>query len=305
MMTPVASQSPGRRPLMAQDLGTARSQSMASHPAVQRLGTKIAAIVERILVDHSRTMPRVSVEQITSQGANPDLEDNEHIFLNGSVTSPGFRILLDRPAVFAICESLLGGDGSEEPVTDQERPISAIERDLCTLLATRVSGAVVKLIADESSASEASASGGSQRIASDTSSSELSVLLLVTISGYSGQMRVFMPGADVAKAIAQSDSQIPRTRGDPGEWRARMLAAPVCIDVFLQPSSTTMSGLMALAPSQRLALTATFESPVQLHAAGQLLFHGRLQSKSGKLVVRILPEPVDAGAPVQQETLST
>ena len=119
-----------RRPLLAGDLRKPEQPSLAAAPAIVRLAAKLPETVTGLFGDLGTAAPRVTVERVSDESLELPQDGGRWLDMDCPAGRLRALLVLDRPAVFALCEAAMGGSGTEPPFEDAERPLSRIEKGL-------------------------------------------------------------------------------------------------------------------------------------------------------------------------------
>jgi flagellar motor switch protein FliM len=176
------------------------------------------------------------------------------------------RVVLDRALVFGLCDLMLGGVGNEPPFTE-ERPLSRLELALAELFAIGV-GETLPYAFPEGAIEPLTL----RRDAEEEPDFEaaLSITMLGTIHGYSGEMRLDLNQtlADLLKAQGAA-SEI-------GAAKPSMDIINVELTAILAGLPMSLDEIGRFARGQLIRLGTHASTPVSVTSGGVELFKARL-----------------------------
>ena len=135
-----------RSPLAAGHFKPQPRISIAALPGAAKLGHTTAQACTRALSRLAGISWRVALDRIEETSAPAsDGFTSAHTFAS-SQSDVAALIILDRPAISALIEALMGGAGTEEPFDTGDRPLSRIEDGLLTLACRSIAEEVAQAL---------------------------------------------------------------------------------------------------------------------------------------------------------------
>lgn len=284
---------PVRRPLTADHLRTRAATQLAATPAIGRLATRLPEMVGRIFGHPDSAALRVTVDHVQDETLALPQEGGRWFRLQGASGPLRVLLMLDRPAVFALCEASLGGSGTEPPHADPERPLSRIERGLRDAWLSRCVSGLAELLAGILGGPMTVADEGADGLGIDDIASLDTTLLrlLVNLFGYSGELVIALDRVQLASLLATAGGGSPEVARQPGRRQALQHGlghAPAPVTVALPAETMSVEDIADLRPGQLLRLAARLSDPVIVSVSGQDIFSGLLDPAGGRLAVRLL-----------------
>jgi flagellar motor switch protein FliM len=101
---------------------------------------------------------------------------------------------------------------------------------------------------------------------------------LVHIFGYSGELNLLLPEEEVAAILAgpRTTSGTPNTTSATDLYMQKLQQADVELVALLPPEWRPLGDVAGLKPGQLLGLGARAGGPVEIRAAGQMLYHAHM-----------------------------
>ena len=121
----------GERRMLTPDLFRPKQEpSLAASPDAVRLSRKLAEAQGTALSNLSPTPWRILADRTIEQDAVPADGFGSWCRYESAAGSMAVHLSLDMPAISALCECAMGGTGTEPPFAFEERPLSAIEKEV-------------------------------------------------------------------------------------------------------------------------------------------------------------------------------
>lgn len=282
---------PAARPLSARHIMTQPRQSMSATPAAQKLATKIAERGCAILSTIGPAPWRMTLDRI-EDGATISAEDPGLLVrIESHAGSMTLHLAFDRQAVSALCETAMGGTGTEAVFEIPERPLSRIEKDLlASILAKLATGIVAAL--SEHLGMPTSLFDGTVEIGGEKSAQDLLAFRFVTnVFGYSGEMRLTVPRSELAaqfEAASESDGATLIAEEERASLQREIGKADVEFTISLGPETLLVEEIANLIPGRMVRLAATTGAPVIVSSGGTPVYAATLTRSGEQLAVRII-----------------
>lgn len=275
------------RPLTAKLLRAATERPAAPAPGIDKLSASLPAAIAEAIAQLSDSPAKISVEGVEEVDAAPS---EAHPFrLSAPAGSIAGFISCEPALVFALCDAVMGGSGTEPAFEPEGRPLSKIETRLAGLLASLVQEHLVLKLAETSGQPLQSAAAAVDRSAPPTDC--ISVRCLVSLMGQSGDIAVaverrgletlagrpFAPGGQAAGVMAGGST-----------LRRRLPEIAIGVEVRTPPEIMALADVHRLSPGQVLRLSANIADPVSVTSGGHPLFEARLMRLKGALAVNLL-----------------
>jgi flagellar motor switch protein FliM len=203
-------------------------------------------------------------------------------------------ILLDRDAVFAAMESLLGGDGSQPPY-HAERPFSRIELRVAEACIARIGKALEKGlagIADTPITLESSGAELDYDLIGRRNGAIVAAAFRMHAGGHGGSVIVAVPRTAITP-LRHALSRVPAKEGPPvdARWReeiqTQVSRAQVVLSAILDERPVTLGEIAAFQVGKLLELNATANSRLRLECNGERLMWCHLGKSQGKYTLRV------------------
>lgn len=276
-------------PLTATHFKPKQRVAVSAMPAAAKLGTLLAEACARALGRHAAVSWRAAADRIEETNLiTPDAYANAMRFesASGSLT---IQMTFDRPAVSAVMEAMLGGNGTEQPFDIGERPVSKIEGGIlalvCGSLAEEVARAMGTQFARPFSHFEEEVKNSPATAGQDC----VSFRMLVNVFGHSGEICMNMPGAELAQQIKAADSEGEGLLDEESrqEIRRQVGKSEVELQVTLGPETLFVEDVASLRPGKMITLSSTVSTPVTVWSGGVAAFEGKLARAGDRLAVSL------------------
>jgi flagellar motor switch protein FliM len=208
-------------------------------------------------------------------------------------------ILLDRDAVFAVVESMLGGDGSQ-PVLKTERSFSRIELRVAESFIGRIAKALesgLAGIADTSLALESSGPELDYDAIGRRNGAVVAAKFRLSAGELGGSVIVAIPRAAIAP-LRHALSRVPAKEGPPVDpaWRdeiqTQVSRAQIVLSAILDERPATLAEIAGFEVGKIVELNATASSRMRLECNGERLMWCHLGKAQGKYTLRV-EGPID------------
>lgn len=281
-----------RRPLSAQHLRMKEQLPLAAAPAIGRLATRLPETVAGLFGDQGAAALRVTVERVQDETLALPEEGRRWLALECPAGPLRMLLVLDRVAVFALCEAAMGGSGTEPPFADGERPLSRIEKGLRDGWLSRCGAALAGLLTAILGQPVTSAGGPPDDAGTGGGGFDATVLrLLVNLFGYSGELVIAFDRPQLRALLAAADAAQPDATPSSSQQQVlqqRLAGAQARIEVALPPETMCVEDIASLRPGALLKLQARLSGPVIVSSAGQRMFTGLLEPSADRLAVKLL-----------------
>lgn len=279
------------RPLRRTDFRTPTQERASDLAAVKRLGQKFADMITAAAQGLAASPLRITLDQITESEMNAAEEGCAAFRLESGNGSIEFRIIPDRVTIFALCEIAFGGSGTEEAFSDQERPLSAIERGLRDAFSDSIADALAKMAAAEFGIAATISNVSGSNFTIDQQVIQIVFRYLVNIYGYSGELCLLANRDDLVAQLAQDDlaagadnlNEQKRTA-----IRRRVAEADMEIVVSLPPEQMKVRDVVSLRPGKLFQLSSRLTSPLTVSSNGKDIFRAILDDESDKLTIKLV-----------------
>jgi flagellar motor switch protein FliM len=206
----------------------------------------------------------------------------------GSMT---LHLAFDRQAISALCETAMGGTGTEAAFEIPERPLSRIEKGLvASILAKLATGVVAAL--SEHLGMPASLFDGTVEMGSEKSGQNLIAFRFVmNVFGYSGEMRLTVPGSELAaqfEAAGEADGAMLIAEEKRASLQREIGKSEVELIIALGPETMLVEEIATLMPGRMVRLAATTSAPVIVSSGGTPVYAATLTRSGEQLAVRII-----------------
>lgn len=205
---------------------------------------------------------------------------------SGSLT---LHLTMDRAAISAVMEALLGGNGAEEPFDLGERPLSRIETEVLQravkLMAGEIAIALGSHFARPFSHFEEDGKPSSAALVQEW----LVYRFLVNVFGQSGEMRLCVPGSELAQQIkaAAPEGDIREDDASREKLKREVGRSGVELTVTLGPETLSVEEIARLRPGRMIELQWSVSAPVTVWSGGVAAFEGQLARAGDRLAVRL------------------
>jgi flagellar motor switch protein FliM len=187
------------------------------------------------------------------------------------------RLTLDRALVFGLCDVMFGGVGNEPPFAEA-RPLSNIEQAIAGMFAGYVGSLLPQAFATEPFSLHKPSDDQEEA----PFSSAVTVTLLGTMHGYSGEMKIELPEALAGLFKPQASLQAPEA------CAPNIEKIPVNLVAVLGDLSMSLEDLTRLSPGQTVRLNSTIATPISLESEGVELCKARLGQNARRFCLSVL-----------------
>jgi flagellar motor switch protein FliM len=261
--------------------------SLSTLPEVIRFGGKLADAISRQLSEWGASA-RVTVEDIKEVTSAAVREDET--WWSAAVEGVCLRVsmLFDRQSTFAMCEMAFGGTGTEPPYTVQDRPLSAIEAELRSLVLARLSTDIAKGLSllFGTTATLTRSPEGAEAEADDTA--YLSFRFLITVLGYSGEFTLRIADQQVRDLLAAAAKPASVSVEGSEAFKRRVGEATAKIIVSFPPETRTVRDVMALRTGALLRLAASMTSTVNVSCEGADIFLAHIIPSKDHMTIELI-----------------
>lgn len=313
-------------------MAAASTRSQVERDSLAELFTGASTFVERLpmlrvaferaaeactedLASVGASAPQVMLQRLESGTAGNLLGAHDGKSIVGVLHASGWSarvlVIADRNAVFAIVETMLGGDGSQ-PAYAVGRQLSRIERRVAATLFERVARALETAfagIADTPFAVEATEECIDFDVFAGPNNSVVVAVLRLEVSGRGGELTVAVARAAI-NPLRQALGRIPRKEepaADP-QWSQQMqnevTRAHVRLTAVLDERMGLLGEVAGFKVGQVVELNATAHGRLRLECDGEKLVWCHLGKMHGKYALRV-DEPIDPEQEFLNEMLSS
>lgn len=257
-------------------------------PETARLAARLADAGTQAFSGLSAAAFRMTVDKIgEGQSLTAGFEAHRLRF-ESEAGSMNVDVILDRPAICAIVEAVMGGTGTEAPYDMGDRPLSRIEAGIMSIAS--------KMFASEAAAALESCLGRpfshfveeGDAQASATAGEHVMFRFVLTVFGQSGELRLIMPVSELTRqreSSADADQAIKHEAN--GDLQIQIGRSELELTIGLQPQIMSIEMINGLAPGVFLPLNVKPSSPVNVWCNGTAIFEGRLARDGDRLAVSI------------------
>lgn len=264
--------------------------SLAASPDAVRLSRKLAEAQGAALSGLSPAPWRILADRILEQDALPADGFGSWCRYESAAGSMAVHLSLDMPAISALCESAMGGTGTEPPFAFEERPLSAIEKDLARAAIAATTAAMTQALTEQFGA-PVSLFGGAAAGEGDMTLPKLVMFVFIAnIFGYSGEIRLAVPVDELAAqfaAAAGSNAVVAEDDGRKALLQQEISKSEARFEVSLGRETMLVEEIGALVPGCLVRLNATTMAPVVVSSGGTPVYLATLARNGDRLAVRI------------------
>ncbi len=278
------------RPLSIKDIKPPPRASVASMPAVSRLGGKLAESFGAALSSLDGAPWRVTLDRIDNE-PSAVAEDVGGWFRletrNGSMT---LHLAFDRNAVSACCESALGGSGAEAPYVFPSRPYSGIEKGLIRLAMKCLENRTAAVLADQLTTPVGQFEGLVDLDEISGNHERIVFRYLANVYGYSGELHLTANSSEIAVQLADTGGEPAAVQQDAMQvgLQRRIARADIAFMITLDTETVLVDDLANLAPGSHLVLASCIHTPVLVCSGNNPVFKASLTRAGERLAVRIV-----------------
>jgi flagellar motor switch protein FliM len=289
-MTETSEHGNGRRLLAADMFRRKRAPSFAASSDAVRLSRKLAEASESALADISSAPWRILADHIGEEAMTASEGFGSWVRFESSAGSMTVNLSFDMPAIAALCECAMGGTGTEAHFEFQERPLSAIEKDIAHSAIARLSKSIAASLTEQLGMAVSLFDG---TIASDEAAGADAMLLLrfiANVFGYSGEIRMAVPKDELAVQLAAAGrDESPASDADDRKamLQAEIGKADAQFVISLQSETMRVEEIGALAPGCLVRLASTAATPVLVSSGDTPVYLAALARNGDRLAVRV------------------
>jgi flagellar motor switch protein FliM len=279
-----------RRPLSASMFRPKRAPSLAASPEVEKLARKLAEAQAGALSGLSSAPWRVTIDRIAEETSSTPEEQGLWARVESAAGSMTFHHNLDRSALSALCESAMGGTGTEEAFDFGGRPLSAIEKEIARTIGMRLCAGVATTLSEHLGTPVRLFEGA---IAPDDATANRQMVamhFIANVFGYSGDIRMAMPVSELQTQLAARGADldpVPASDDCRQALQRQIGQAETLFTLSLGPETMRVDEIASLIPGGLVRLSATTASPVIVSSGGTPLFEASLARSGDRLAVRI------------------
>jgi flagellar motor switch protein FliM len=291
----MAGQSPKTRPLAISDFKPQPGVMVADMPAVIRLAGKLAESATLVLSELDGTPIRATLDRIEDTSAAIMEETGAWFRVESRHGSMTVHLAFDRTAVSALCETAMGGAGTEAPYDLPDRPLSRIEKGLLRRALSKLETGVTATLAELLATPVRQFDGSVETTALEPQGGHVIFHFLVNAFSYSGELRLTASKAEIQVQLGEAAGGLEDALARDSqrfELQRRIGSAVISFSVALGPEIALVEDIASLAPGRLLRLSATAASPVIVSSAGNPVFAASLAHSGERLAVRIIA-PLD------------
>jgi len=241
---------------------------------------------------------QMSLQTIKSGTAGELLNDYDGASVVGILHAVGWNarllVLLDRDAVFAVLESMLGGDGSQQPFR-AERPFSRIELCVAETFIGRVAKALEKGMAGIADTPVTLESSGPE-LDYDALGRRNGAIVAAKFHLHAGELggsvTIAIPRAAITP-LRQALGRVPDKESPPVDplWReeiqTQVSRAQVVLSAILDERPATLAEVAGFEVGKIVELNASASSRVRLECNGERLMWCHLGKTQGRYTLRV------------------
>lgn len=279
-----------KRPLSPGMFRPREAPSLAILEEVGRLARRLAEAQSGVLSAISSAPWRVAVDTIAEEQSCAADEPGLWARVESSAGSMTFHQGFDRPAISALCECAMGGTGTEAVFAFEERPLSAIEREIALAVSMKLSARIAAALSGYLDTPVSLFDGA---IAADDGAAGRQMIVMrfiANVFGYSGEIRIAMPVAELKAQLAAAGAAVsdaPAAHEDKQALQRQIGQAEGRFMVSLAHELMRVEEIAALTPGSLVRLSATTASPVLVSSGGTPLYKASLARSGDHLAVRI------------------
>ncbi len=275
-----------RSPLAAGHFKPQPRISIAALPGAAKLGHTTAQACTRALSRLAGISWRVALDRIEETSAPAsDGFTSAHTFAS-SQSDVAALIILDRPAISALIEALMGGAGTEEPFDTGDRPLSRIEDGLLTLACRSIAEEVAQALTAQFDRAFSSAMATA---APQPGQDWASFRLLLNVFSHSGEIRLSLARGALLELLKSASPEAAGAAEEAArrEVQRQVGKSGVELVVTLGPETLSVEDIARLKPGRMIELSSTVATPVRLWSGGVAAFEGKLARAGDKLAISI------------------
>lgn len=281
-----------RRPVTGSMIRAAGKAAPAARPELPLLLKAAAEALCKVLGSYAQAPFRCEADGLSITHREVPVAQAETLKLVSprGVLTP--LIVSDRRFLMGLCEAGFGGSGTEEPFDGDERPLSHTETRLLKAVMHDVAAALPAVLGDIfATAFRMLEDDG--RSAPPAAGRELAFVtgrILVHVFGYTGEITLLLPEAEIAALFAAGDAMVASQTGAESQTRyqAAVLDAGVVLAAQLPQELMPLGAVSNLRRGQLLKFRADVRTPVRLSADGVTLFTARLGVAGDAMQLEIL-----------------
>ncbi len=223
-----------------------------------------------------------------------------------SQSEPGFDVVsstatlccwakFDRQFDNLMCELCLGASGETERHADLERPATALEKAMRSLVFERLVLAASQALRDLGDHADLTVQARPR--ATFRKSQEplqcYSLRLLLNLYDEACEFEMFIGFAECVKLLGGEFDSLPPAHQSADQVLEK---ASFSVQVYLQPDTVDVRQILNLVPGEILKLNLAASAPVELHLNGQKLSMGRLSFDRERVRIKVIETEVPAAA---------
>ena len=266
-------------------------QVVSAMPSARKLGVKIAEAIGAALFDAGTAPWRVTLERLEDSASLAGEEFGMPVRVESRAGSMTLHLGLDRPAISAICEAVMGGTGSEAPFEFPERALSAIEKDVLKTVLAKLAARIAAVLSEHLGTPARLFEGDPENGMGKPGQDLIAFRFAADVFGYSGEFRLTVPARELAVQFEAAHASAAATQiiaERQADLQREIGKAEVEFTIALGPETLLVEELATLAPGRMVKLAAATGAHVIVSSGGIAVFAATLSNSGGHLAARIV-----------------
>lgn len=278
------------RPLSVTHFKPQSRVPLSAVPSAVRLSSLLAESCGRSLSRLCAVSWRVALDRIEETSFPPSDAFTRRVRFESSVGSITADLVLDRSAISAIMEAMMGGTGIESPFDMGERPLSSIETATLEAACSSVAGEIAQALSHHFGRPFSHFHEEEPPDPAAAAQERVIFRLVVNVFGYSGELRIGMPRSELRHQIESVDAESEDLQDSEGHQQLQRQVGKSDVEfvVTLGPEILSVERIASLQLGQMVTLSSTVTTPVTLWSGGVAAFEGSLARSGDRLAVRII-----------------
>lgn len=278
------------QPLTAAHFKPRPRVAITSMPSATALATHMADALNNTLSQFAAVNWRVSLERVEESRPSQAGPFSAPLRLESAAGSLTLLIILDRAAISAVIEAVMGGSGAEAPFDIGERPVSGIEAATLDAVMSRIGDGIGKALTVQFERPFSCFRENARPSPSSLLEEYVSFRFILNVFGYSGEIVARMPRNELLHQMAAGSNQTD----DAGNMIIRqqmqheVRKSEVELKVTLSPEKLFVEDIADLRVGKMIPLSSTASGSVTLWSGGVAAFEGTLARARDRLAVSII-----------------